>query len=283
MQHKIWINQKGFVFYSAEWEFMEFSGQVGKTCDRQHSPETLNIMMATAHCKGTFYLPAILCQGRGQCKNDNQEIITAPCVGMGLCRAQGSAVCRAGCAHSMADTELLSPSPTPQMHWLPELPPPHCSGAQLSLHCTAALYCFNGSDIRSVWRATWGAKEGMRGKGKFNVSREILFLSEMGNLTKKGNIKRPTGLLQFTKNCCWEKFKEQQKVWLLLEKNIIYVCVYIYISHCHGKYGKYLDKKVGIFPGWWFCPLHKLSLPISERIQTPTEGLHSLHAVRCDK
>lgn len=42
----------------------------------------------------------------------------------------------------------------------------------------------------------------MRGKGKFNVSREILFLSEMGNLIKKGNIKRPTGLLQFTKNCC---------------------------------------------------------------------------------
>lgn len=44
-------------------------------------------------------------------------------------------------------------------------------------------------------------KEGMREKGKFTVSREILFLSETGNLTKKGSIKKPMGLHQITKTC----------------------------------------------------------------------------------
>lgn len=44
-------------------------------------------------------------------------------------------------------------------------------------------------------------KEGVRENGKFTVSREILFLSEAGNLTKKGSIKEPVGLPQFTTNC----------------------------------------------------------------------------------
>lgn len=111
---------------------MEFSGQVGKTCDRQHSPETLNIMMATAHSKEPFIYLQSFVKAEGSAKMTTRRSLL-PHVWVWGCAELRAALCAGQAVLTVWQTQNCSA----------HLPHHKCTDCRSFPHRTAPVHSFH--------------------------------------------------------------------------------------------------------------------------------------------